>query len=252
MGIIMKNGVCYSNGGDINIQPVIYSDTEREVGVWRDGKPLYQKTVYYVGGQSGNVSFNHNIANIDMPVKVEGVATDNEMANTFQLIPRSDKDGNIVMTAEVNRTQITYAVSQAFSTRIVNLYFTVWYTKTTDTAGSGTWTPSGVPAVHYSTDEQVVGTWVDGKTLYQKTLTYQNIQFNSSGYCDIDLSTENTSLILAVYDASYYIWTYNSVELRRSFERIAVEDDHVLLIGPASRNIDDAYVTIRYTKITTP
>ena len=26
------------------IQPVIYSTEEREIGVWTDGKPLYQKT----------------------------------------------------------------------------------------------------------------------------------------------------------------------------------------------------------------
>lgn len=28
-----------------------------------------------------------------------------------------------------------------------------------------------VDPVHYSTDEQVIGTWIDGSTLYQKTVT---------------------------------------------------------------------------------
>lgn len=30
---------------------------------------------------------------------------------------------------------------------------------------------NGQPALNYSTDEQVVGTWVDGSTLYQKMVT---------------------------------------------------------------------------------
>lgn len=243
MGIIMKNGVCYSNGGDATIQPVIYSDTEREVGVWRDGKPLYQITKIYQ-----NVSISTNSY-----TTLES-AWGMELIHAFGFLVENGKRYAIPETSiriEVDSSGSIICVSKTSSWN-GDFYVTFQYTKPTDTPGSGTWTPSGVPAVHYSTDEQVVGTWVDGKTLYQKTLTYQNIQFNSSGYCDIDLSTENTSLILAVYDASYYIWTYNSVELRRSFERIAVEDDHVLLIGPASRNIDDAYVTIRYTKITTP
>ena len=52
-------------------------------------------------------------------------------------------------------------------------YLTMQYTKTTDTAGSGKWTPQGVPAIHYSTDEQVIGTWIDGSTLYEKTIFEQ-------------------------------------------------------------------------------
>ena len=57
--------------------------------------------------------------------------------------------------------------------RIREVWVTRKYTKTTDTPGSGTWTPSGAPAVHYSTEEQVVGTWVDGKTVYQDTIYFQ-------------------------------------------------------------------------------
>lgn len=192
-------------GGGTLIQPVIYSDTEREVGVWRDGKPLYQRTIYYAGGSYGNVSFNHGIADIDMPVKIEGVAADNEMANTYQLIPRSDNANNIIMATQVSRTQITYAVSQAFSSRVVNIYFTVWYTKTTDTPGSGTWTPSGVPAVHYSEDEQVVGTWIDGSTIYEKTWIFNSsVTCASNSWSDTPISASGIASIIdgKVYDVS--------------------------------------------------
>ena len=61
---------------------------------------------------------------------------------------------------------------------------TIWYTKDSDTAGSGSWTPSGVPAVHYSTDEQVVGTWIDGRTIYQKAFDNLNITVASNAWTD--------------------------------------------------------------------
>ena len=36
-----------TNGNEDQFQPVIYSLEEREIGVWTDGKPLYQKTYIY-------------------------------------------------------------------------------------------------------------------------------------------------------------------------------------------------------------
>ena len=49
---------------------------------------------------------------------------------------------------------------------------TIQYTKTTDVPGSGTYTTMGTPAVHYSTDWHVVGTWWNGKPIYEKTFHF--------------------------------------------------------------------------------
>ena len=51
----------------------------------------------------------------------------------------------------------------------VGTRFTIKYTKTTDVAGAGLFVPSGIMAVHYSTTEQIIGTWL-GETLYQKVV----------------------------------------------------------------------------------
>jgi hypothetical protein len=95
--------------------PIIYSDVEREVGVWRDNKPLYAKTVTTGGSVPSGATLIHREA-------LEG-------------------------------------------------YDCICYTKLADVAGSGEYNTLAVPNVHYSTDEQVIGTWIDGKTLYQKTVT---------------------------------------------------------------------------------
>lgn len=95
--------------------PIIYSDVEREVGVWRDNKPLYAKTVTTGGSVPSGATLIHREA-------LEG-------------------------------------------------YDCIYYTKLADVAGSGEYNTLAIPNVHYSTDEQVIGTWIDGQTLYQKTVT---------------------------------------------------------------------------------
>ena len=67
-------------------------------------------------------------------------------------------------------------------------YLIVKYTKTTDTAGSGTWTPEGSYAVHYSTSEQVIGTWTNGKPIYRRIINPTvNIGINTINHGIADL-----------------------------------------------------------------
>ena len=173
--------------------PVIYSDTEREIGVWRDGKPLYQKTISgttITGGQTTNVA--HNIASIDEIINSEIIAhfSDNNYWRTLNFAynngtTRDDWLGGYAIDA----TNIYFQIGTAFSATLDKWYANVLYTKTTDTAGSGKYTTLGTPAVHYSSDEQIIGTWVDGKTLYRRTITDLSIALNGNqwvGYSDIN------------------------------------------------------------------
>ena len=123
------------------------------------------------------------------------------------------------------------------------LWFHLKKTKTTDVAGSGTWTPQGVPTVHYSTDEQVIGTWL-GETLYQKTLHISNVQFDSTGIYDLNLTSMGTDILIADNSCSYY--TFSTYV--RNFEKLVPEDGHIYCYGVANRPITDGYITIKYTK----
>lgn len=158
---------------DTTVAPIIYSDEEREVGVWRDGKPLYQKTIYSAGGSIGTIDIAHGISNIDKVIFVEGTVHDHYGDDTTDYtLPRIPSDGAYIGIAGINKTNVSVFVNGAFgSSRVINFYITIRYTKTTDQPGSGKYAPSGVPAVHYSENEQVVGTWIDGSTLYEKTIS---------------------------------------------------------------------------------
>lgn len=168
----LNDGILYAIkdvGGSDGFPPLIYSDEEREVGVWRDGKPLYRKTIN-IGYLPNNavVPYPHGIANLERVTNFEGIGM--------------NSSGIGLPLPKVSPLGLQYLVDIAFTPTDINItagndrsgyyaYVTMYYTKTTDAAGSGTWTTQGAYAHHYSTDEQIVGTWIDGKTLYEKVIT---------------------------------------------------------------------------------
>lgn len=160
----------YSGGSDKLIGlGDCYSTMEKVVGCWTDGKPLYQKTINF-GALPNNTSKSvaHNISDLGYVANIKCVA-ENPVSHIYLPIPFSHRltIGNQIQL-EVSSTDVSIYTALD-RTSFSNCYVTLQYTKTTDTAGSGDWTPSGVLAVHYSTNEQVIGTWM-GEPLYQKTV----------------------------------------------------------------------------------
>ena len=76
-------------------------------------------------------------------------------------VQRSSVGNQIQLGAD--RTNVSIATGGSLFTS-AQIYVTLQYTKTTDVAGSGDYTTLGIPTVHYSTNEQVIGTWL-GETL---------------------------------------------------------------------------------------
>ena len=157
--------------------PLIYSDDEIEVGVWRDGKPLYQKT-FVIGSLVNDSQWHrtaHNIANVDKVVYIDGVIMNTSNYSYSCNASRPTTNSGVVI--EANETYVTYMNNWLNSPD--KLYVTIRYTKTTDTPGSGIWNGQGGIAHHYSTSETVIGTWVDGKPLYEKCFTYSSASFSN-------------------------------------------------------------------------
>jgi len=109
---------------------------------------------------------------------------------------------------------------------------------------------------HYSTDEHVVGTWINGSTLYEKTIKKQNISSVSSSTVLIP-SSELTGMNIIEIDGSYVSRTSNSTYAINAY----INSDTITATWLAEDNIYywlywgatdtyDAYITIRYTKTT--
>ena len=158
--------------------PIIYSTEEREVGVWYDNKPLYEKGVIItgLGTSGGHTDFSLNVSNAEIKT-VEGCywysdGTTRKYGDVL-INAAGVLDTNYTLQAQAinnNTIRITYTQDRSTSTGFVRAR----YTKTTDVAGSGSYNTLGVPTIHYTTDEQVIGTWF-GKPLYQKCYDNLNI-----------------------------------------------------------------------------
>lgn len=197
-----KQGIIFvddeTTGTDDKFQPVIYSLEEREIGVWTDGKPLYEITADL--GASG-VQVNAG-ASVDSTIPID----DKETFVYSYGISQTGKNFPVI-GAEAG-TNYVKMINMGSSNRNVK-YFTIRYTKSTDTPGSGQWTPQGVPAVHYSTDEKVIGTWIDGSTLYEKTIEY-NCQNTSNTQVAYTGNAEDKIVQLV----DYYFINSQNVQIR--------------------------------------
>lgn len=178
----LSDGILYAikDGGQAvdGFPPLIYSDEEREVGVWKDGKPLYQKTVILSATDIKDGSYQKYcdipIGNIDTVAFIDCtlLTTTDAPFHLPYVNSATISIGYFIdeATSTYLRIQLRYGNdigSNYWGGMLVNIQ----YTKTTDTPGSGTWNQQGAIAHHYSTEEKVIGTWIDGKPLYEKTFT---------------------------------------------------------------------------------
>lgn len=139
----------------------IYSETEKIVGQWTDGRPIYEKTIHF-GGLENNKAVAHEIVNFDRCIDISGClkATSGNSLN-INTVVSSTFASNLSFT--VNATDVTLTTSNTGLTS-ADTYIVLKYVKTGDTAiAVGTDTD-------YSTTEKIIGTWIDGKPLYQKTI----------------------------------------------------------------------------------
>ena len=199
MSKIIFNGVDYAGGSGNYFNPVIYSDVERKVGVWRDNKPLYQKTwlVPKSSLNSGETTYTHNDdLHIDNLVSVEGT-----VGNSRPLVEYHSNSAWACSIYNIGNNAFWIYLGSSVYSNLANTSYvkvTLRYTKTTDVAGSGDYNTYGVPTVHYSTSEQVIGTWTDGKPLYKKTYQFNStVWLNANGWTNgINVDTTNVKVLV--------------------------------------------------------
>lgn len=172
-----NNGTIYfikdtNSNQEGKFQPIIYSESEREIGVWTDGKPLYEKTLVITSPVPSGATGTIDISSLSVEVCLiaDGYFQLNDGLSQITV----NEDGR--SWCHYYNDNIYYVVQYTTTKMVVRIR----YTKTTDQPGSGSWTPQGVPAAHYNTDEQIIGTWIDGSTVYEKTYSLSSMPQSSS------------------------------------------------------------------------
>lgn len=241
-----------TGGNDDRFQPVVYSEEEREIGVWTDGKPLYQRTVKIDALQSSAslVDYPHGISDIDTICESWGYIhwTSGTIAplNTMQFSGSSSSGISVGASFFYLVGTTNVSIQTGMDRHTSSATVTIRYTKTTDTAGSGTWTPQGVPAKHYSTVEHVIGTWADGSPLYERSYAISHSSF-TTGWKWFSLGVVCDKLVDAEVELKdsqgTYCYTGIPVAVQYSDGAIGIYNG----MGGTMGNVS-GYVTIRYTK----
>ena len=224
------------------LAPMIYSTEEREVGVWVDDKPLYQKT--YVLSSSININNSgYNITSLidnvsDIEQVVGALFNSSQSSSEFGTEGWVGFDGDGVLWAYSAEGSLTDII-------------TLRYTKSSDTAGSGAYGSLGVPMEHYDDTEKVVGTWF-GDTVYEKSA----VGNFSTGTLTVMTLDSNIDILVSVDASLYYPPTHQwlSLPYYESSDRVYMitNDNLVKIVSNSGMSAYTKYaITVRYTKVTT-
>lgn len=206
----------------------LYSTNEQLIGRWIDGKPLYQKTVTSISVTLSTSEYR-TLCNIPNAGSIIDLQLYN--GSSYALV-------NVSYNATINaNSDVRVALLQTYGEAITRA--TIRYTKTTDAAvyiGSDT---------DYSTDEKIVGTWIDGKPIYQKTWELASAVNIGTDWTDI------TSIVIPNVKRVIESEGSGPDALAYSFPIIGAHDGSFFQCC-TSRTNDNAvkYITIRYTKNT--
>lgn len=145
----------------------IYDGTEKVIGGWF-GKPLYQKTISATmpdGTNQGYKEIETTVTDLDIMVDIHCVSYD--ATNNIMVPSATYGSSQYERGISYSRASEKIALYAGTNRSSETAYITMRYTKTSDAADSF----NNIDANSYSTDERVVGTWIDGKPIYQKTYT---------------------------------------------------------------------------------
>ena len=219
----------------------LYSTNERMIGQWIDGKPLYQKcySVNTPSSTSGYVSILTLDATIEVK-RIDGWITQNSIPiNSYA------SSSYYISTEYRSSDHIIEQWVKGYTNK--DEVIILQYTKSTDSAISiGNETD-------YSTDEKIIGTWIDGKPIYQKTIDCGAMP--NSTLKSIPHNVSNMGLLIREFGVAYKSDYSDMVPLPSSTSGsntlcCSANTTNIKLITVTNLSQYNAYVTIQYLKTT--
>ena len=223
----------------------IYTADERMVGSYM-GKPLYQKTLgitisseySVVSGSIMMGSYSLLDANLDiedMPF-ADGFYTDGAETLSFLDVWYNKSDSKLYFITYLEREDVVAEI-------------TIQYTKIHD----GTVAVSN--GTDYSTDEQIIGSWIDGKKLYQKTVDCGALPNNTTKNVAHNIENAEKFVYMEGYATSGTGFLFLNHPFGQSssisYANAAVNGDNINIKTLSNLSAyTESYITLRYTKTT--
>jgi len=250
-GVVPMPSFDYSNTSP---DAMNFSSDEKIIGTWIDGKPLYQKVISQTysslpadTSSMGGKLLNVTSLSIDRPVNLRVLLPSSfRPTGNFMQNNNSNVTNGIDVTFK-STTAINLQAGSAISPYLTNatLDFVLQYTKTTDQP--------------VATGEKIVGQWIDGKALYEKTGTFTSADYESGTttweYCDL-LNLPDTITLVDVSGfirtSSYGvapIGTKNKIDNSRYWDSYFNYKKRIVFDNHVGANLSESInITVRYTK----
>ena len=223
----------------------LYSTDEKIVGCWIDGKPIYQKAFTFTTPSTtqGNVCDLSANADIKALISYGGCIDYGASGEMLPFPCYLDGSYNTSLKLTGNR----YIVCSQHGYPSKSAFAWVQYIKTNDASisvGTGT---------EYSLDEQVVGKWIDGRLIYQRTFDFgSRKEIPSTTWYDTGFAFGDADIVLAAWGVSGggSLSTANACcPLLAYAERD--NSNFKIMMARDNSSLNIQYFTIQYTKKTT-
>ena len=112
---------------------------------------------------------------------------------------------------------------------------------------------NGSGAMHYSTEEKVVGTWIDSKPIYQKTINFGALPNTTTKNVAHGISNFKKIVnIISIVDWGSGGSSLSFAGSRDTTQGISlyVEGSNIVIVTETDRSSLTAYITLQYTKTT--
>lgn len=113
----------------------VYSTTEKVIGSWIDGRPIYRKVIHYTGTlTSGGNNINHGISNLDNVIRTSGfIPFGSGSGKTSYMVFGYADSTQFINVINIKQSVITMYIGSAWASSFTNgCYIILEYTKTTD------------------------------------------------------------------------------------------------------------------------
>lgn len=214
----------------------LYDTNEKMIGKWIDGKPLYQR-VYEIDVDVSSSGFSQDIistSNLDIDiVKYDGIMVLSGEYYPLNFYRSSGEYGVTVLTSN-NGHKNKLSSKAGYNGKVIQV--TIQYTKSSDSANSF----NIGEATDYSTEEKIVGTWIDNSYIYQKTYSGLNINVTSGQWVNAVTAPSNCKKIInnEILDTTSH-WGFMGTD---------IDNGMIQLFNTRSGNAHVTDITIQYIK----
>lgn len=227
---------------------MMYFITDGQGGGGGGGGSSYTETILWSGSETPStggtdITLGANISNFDLLVFY--VADSSYGGNNIYLVSDLTIGNTYIATIYANNyigAYWDYTSNTSIKIKSQSSSYPQTYSKITGLKFSG----GGSSEASYSTTEHKVGTWIDGRGIYERTIDLGS--FSVGSWSDHTIESSTSIDLLIDYDG-YIVESNITYALPDPSVRIKVDSSkNLIFTGTASWSISSGYITIRYTK----